>query len=91
MAKETITEFLKASAANPEFAGKVAALAAEYGYEFTAEEWLNSAGNVAAEIIRGTYVRLNEGRALLDGELESIAGGGFGNPDWLFIPRPKRQ
>lgn len=51
MAKETITEFLKASAANPELAGKVAALAAEYGYEFTAEEWSDLAGKIAAKII----------------------------------------
>lgn len=59
MAKGNITGFFEASAANPELAGKVAALASEYGYEFTAEEWSNSAGNIAAKIIRGgTYVRL---------------------------------
>lgn len=61
MAKETMTEFLKASAANPELAGKVAALAAEYGYEFTAEE-LMEFGSV---------------RPLPDEEAEAIQGGIF--------------
>lgn len=58
MAEETITEFLKASAANPELAGKVAALASEYRYEFTAEEWSDLASKIAAKIDGGTYVRL---------------------------------
>lgn len=90
MAKETITGFFEASAANHELAGKVAALASEYGYEFMAEEWSNLAGNIAAGIIGGgTYVRLEtdssptkkqrecpeETTPLSDGKMYRVAGG----------------
>lgn len=77
MAKGNITGFFEASAANPELAGKVAALASEYGYEFTAEEWSNSAGNIAAKIIRG-YICSIKNRLISDEEAEHAFGGTTG-------------
>lgn len=59
MAKGNITGFFEASAANPELAGKVAALASECGYEFTADELLD-VGSV---------------QPLSDGDVENASGG----------------
>ena len=59
MAKENINKFFNGAVTNPALAGKVAALAGENGFDFTAEELLE----------------LGAARPLSDGEVADAAGG----------------
>ena len=59
MAKEDITKFFEAAMTDRALAGKLAALAAENGYAFTAAELLE----------------LGAARPLSDGDAETVSGG----------------
>lgn len=60
MAKEAITKFFDAAMTDRALAEKLAALATENGYDFTAEELLE----------------LDAARPISDGDVEDVSGGG---------------
>lgn len=62
MEKENIARFLDASMTDKALAAKLAALAAEYGYDFTAEELLE----------------FGSARPLTDAETDHVSGGTLG-------------
>lgn len=74
MEKENITKFFDAAITDKALADKVAALAMENGYDFTAAEFLE----------------LGAARPLSDEGMEGIQGGGLTPPRWFPPEPPKR-
>lgn len=85
MAKENITKFFDAAMTDKALSGKVAALAAEHGYDFTAAEFLE----------------LGAARPLSDEDAGDASGGGYLHgesytptiniDDWINVQTKKEQ